>query len=84
MVLIKRPVVYSVEFHEDLFNIAIYTFLKFGSKSSVDFKVRNGYSIWVFDHFVLYPSMTGSLIHLLGRDKLNEAPDEGWQPLFEK
>lgn len=40
MVLIKRPVVYSVEFHEDLFNIAIYTFLKFGSKSSVDLKQK--------------------------------------------
>lgn len=65
---------------------------RFKSKSFIDgvkvdnqvFKVRNGYSIWVFNHFVLYPSMTGSLIHLLGRDKLNEAPDEGWQPLFEK
>lgn len=38
--LIKRPVVYSVEFHKDLFNIATYTLLKFGSKSSVDLKQR--------------------------------------------
>lgn len=62
------------------------------SKSFIDgvkvdnqvFKVGDGYSILVFNHFVLYPSITGSLIHLLGRDKLNEVPDDGWQPLFEK
>ena len=62
------------------------------SKSFIDgvkidnqvYKIPDGFSIWVFDKFIIYPSFLGTLIHLLGRDKLNEAPDEGWQPLFEK